>query len=274
MGQREHRRELIATDAVARAVRATTARRAVTLPYDDASTPAVVELFPGGRGAAGKPAPLTGRARWERSLNEVTTALRTRLRRTLPSLTHEHDDLLHDTLAALTTHAQRAMRDGLAPAMWGEPVTAGPLEGGPRDELLRIAHTILRRRVADLFRARSRAWQAGVLPPAGAPTGNDPGGQGLGVDDAGNTAAEGELRTPEAERRALLVRMLRVCSSVLDEMSDEDRELLESAADERDRERPLTDRERQRLRRARLRLTAAIRDELGDDAASLLRDEG
>ena len=72
------------------------------------------------------------RARWERSLGEVTTALRARLRRTLPGLAHEHHDLLHDTLTSLTTHAQRALREGTAPAMWADATALGPLEGGPR----------------------------------------------------------------------------------------------------------------------------------------------
>ncbi len=134
--------------------------------------------------------------------------------------------------------------------------------------------------MADLFRARARAWNAGLVSASGAllrvrsGSGAGAGESASGGDELSNAAGESELRTPEAERHSLLVRMIRVCARVLDEISDEDRELLESAADERERACPLTDRERQRLRRARHKLTGAIREALGDDAAALLRDDG
>lgn len=187
---------------------------------------------------------------WESQLPALAGELHEALRRRIPSLRQHHDDLVNETLAAL---AERVTRDPSAfPASWqaaGEPAMAED-----RTYLPRLAMTILRRRVADLFRDRALRW---------ARTGDEQDG-----------VNEPPSEDPSAERRALMARMLKVCVGVLAELSDEDRDLVSAAAGLGEGpERALSDRERQRLRRVRLRLMDELKRKLGAGAAELLREE-
>lgn len=189
---------------------------------------------------------------WESELPTLERTLRDHLRRRLPALPHHHDDLINDTLLALS---EQILRDRTAvPSSWLHPER--PADPRERDYLPRLAITILRRRVADLFRERVRRWSMLAT--------ENPEEREIPAED------------PSAERKRLLSRMLQVCMNVLAQTQDTDRDLLGlvSGLDEDPtRSRPLTDRERQRLRRLRRRLIEAIQQQLGSSVTELLRDD-
>jgi hypothetical protein len=65
--------------------------------------------------------------------------------------------------------------------------------------------------------------------------------------------------------------MLRICAGVLAEASEPDRQLVDRLTGDEVAEGPQSDRERQRLKRLRDRLRAAVEERLGSTAADLLR---
>jgi hypothetical protein len=187
---------------------------------------------------------------WEAQLPAIERRMREFLGRRLPTLRQQHDDLVNESLAAMTERVKR--EPTLHPRSWYVP--EGPVDEAERAYLDRLAMAILRRRIADMFRQRARHW-------------------GDRDDDSAiDLAVAGD---PSPDRAATLARMLRICVATLAEMSDEDRELItaQSNRDAGSVARALTDRERQRLRRARARLTEAIRDRMGADVDDLLAPE-
>ncbi len=191
-------------------------------------------------------------AYWERTLPALARALRESLRRRMPSLAQLHDDLVNDALLGLAERVRT--QPALCPVSWLRD--EDPEDEVDREHLTRLAHAILRRRAADLFRKRAREWALRV--------------------DTGDAPAEslGASSEVSAERRDTAGKLLRVCVGVIAELSDEDRALLlQSAGVAGGEDRALTDRERQRLRRARQRLHDAVRERLGAEALELLETD-
>ncbi len=185
---------------------------------------------------------------WELALADLLPELRSWLRRRVPALAVQHDDLLNDAAESLLGHVRRD-RDAL-PAAWFAPPDGAPL---PRlGELRALAFTMLQRRVADRFRARVRTWAI--------------------TADVGRDAADASVADGVSPDRALdLARILRATVLALDDLSDEDREIVTRVA--LDVQAPLDDRTRQRLRRARARIADALRQRFGDSISALLRED-
>jgi DNA-directed RNA polymerase specialized sigma24 family protein len=177
---------------------------------------------------------------WRRATVELRAMLQGDLRRRIPALKSRHEDLVQETLADLS--------DRIAEGGEGVPSSWLAIET-PSDEdrahLARLARTILRRRVADLFRARVRGR----------------------ADEPVEAEPEAILsRERDADRAAHTAELLRITALAMEALSANDREALLLAA-ERDGERVegrMPDKDRQRLSRARSRLLAILRERLGD----------
>jgi DNA-directed RNA polymerase specialized sigma24 family protein len=172
------------------------------------------------------------------------------LRRRFPALRTRHEDLAQEALADLSTRVL-AGGEGV-PAAWLAPEE--PASEEDRAHLVRLARTILRRRVADMFRARVRGRD-------GEPLEHEP---------------EGVASTDVQTDRALhATKLLEATLAAMDELSPNDREALMLAA-ERDGERVegrMPDKDRQRLSRARARLIERLRARLGDSVLAQLSPE-
>ncbi|MEI8255627.1 MAG: hypothetical protein WCJ30_08150 [Deltaproteobacteria bacterium] len=195
---------------------------------------------------------------WEAVLPSTQRELRDFLERRLPALRAQHDDLLNDALMHLSERVRA--REGLPDGWFGD---GRDVDEAARLYFVRLAMTILRRRVADGFRGTAKRWAERA-------------------DDATLEHAAGDA--PDATRVVTIARMLRVCIDALEGASDHDRALLAGVAGladaprregdaGADTEQPLDARDRQRLKRLRTRLAAEIRARLGDDVASLLRED-
>jgi hypothetical protein len=187
---------------------------------------------------------------WERQLADVERTMRDFLARRLPALSSQHDDFINDSLMALTQNARS--QEGYPPAWYA---TEGEPDDAARSYFVRLAMTILRRRVADGFRGTARRWAK--------------------REDAAlvDRVASGA----DADHAHLVTRMLVVCIEALDDASEEDRLLLAQSVglvgETKSGDVPVGPRERQRLKRLRDRLAEAIRSKLGDDVAALLRND-
>jgi len=183
---------------------------------------------------------------WETELPRIRQEQSAYLRRRLPALRADHDDLINDSLFALTREIHRP--DSLFPASWVE--NEGPKNEAERSRLHKLAMLILRRRIADLFRKRSS--QQNLFT----------------VDDQVELV---DPHAPSPERKITLAQMLQVMWSVLDEMKPEDRDLVALIYEDADLGKSLGPRERQRLHRIRKRLKREISRRLGVEAADFLR---
>jgi len=184
---------------------------------------------------------------WKTQLPEVERLLRSQVRRRLPSRRWEHDDLVNDTLLALSEWMRRHEREHQA---W----VAGPRRDEDREAFFGLARVILQRRLADRFRLNAREWHRRVDVDEGALAQVPSGG-------------------PSAERTVLLRRMLEITVGVLATLKPEDRDLIAVVATGTGPLEALGPRERQRLKRARRKLVDAIIAELGAPAAELLRTD-
>jgi RNA polymerase sigma-70 factor (ECF subfamily) len=169
-------------------------------------------------------------------------ALRTRLRKygrgRFPALHAEIDDLTSQALSDLWEYLDRRPTAGGVDAQ-----TAG-----------KIAFSIFRRRAVDVFRKSAKEWAVGI--------------------ETLNREEQTDQRPDSDARSRLLERMLQVCVAELADVPEADRALLALATGTGpDRKRAMDARERQRLRRLRQRLSAAIRAAMGEDAKSLLRED-
>jgi DNA-directed RNA polymerase specialized sigma24 family protein len=184
---------------------------------------------------------------WESELPAIRKELETYLARRVPSWQADHDDLIHDTLLALTREVRT--HSSAFPASWTTPHP--PENEAERSYLHKFTLVILKRRVADLFRKRSRSVQY------------------FGTEENATEVADPKVSPPE--RKMLLARMVEVTLSVLATMQPEDRDLFAFASGEGVRKR-LDANERQRLHRLRRKLREEILGRLGASAADLLRD--
>jgi DNA-directed RNA polymerase specialized sigma24 family protein len=185
---------------------------------------------------------------WESELPVIRKELAGYLGRRLPGWRTDHDDLINDTLLALTREI-RNHSSGF-PASWARPEL--PESEDERSHLHRFTMVILKRRIADLFRKR-------------APLLN----RVLTSEDAPDIADPNAVRP---ERKVLLARMLEVTLSVLAETQPADRDLIAFVSGEAGLRKTLNANERQRLHRLRMRLREEILGRLGANAADLLRD--
>lgn len=187
----------------------------------------------GVRSVAGRPGPEADRGAIEALLPGLRTHLLAYLRRHLPQLEADHEDLVQETLAGVVGWARRGERRKL-----------------PAPEAKALATVILKRRVADLFRVQARQWalHQAIDPKETSPTGPD-------------------------ARQLLLTRALRCAVAFLADADPEDRELVTLLVGESSWNRPLTAGERKRLQRLRGRLRTYILEHLGDSVSEILGDE-
>lgn len=184
---------------------------------------------------------------WQAVLPELEQELRGYLTHRLPSRIVEHDNLVNQTLMALSRWMSQHEDKRLA-------TTPNSTEADDRRVLSAVAKVILTRRIADRFRLDAREWSHRV--------------------DLGDDAlADLPLEVPPIERRILHRRMLEIVIGVLATMTAEDRDLIAFVSTNTLVERTLTPRERQRLHRARGRLKNAIVAAFGETATALLRDD-
>lgn len=180
---------------------------------------------------------------WRRAMSELRAMLLLDLRRRIPALRTRHEDIVQETLTDLS---DRILEGGDAiPSAWIEPGV--PALDEDRAHLARLARTILRRRTADLFRARVRG------------RADEP------VEHESESVASREQGSDQVAQTAELLRHTR---EAMEELSPNDREALLLAA-ERDGERVegrMPDKDRQRLSRARARLLALVRERVGATA--------
>jgi RNA polymerase sigma-70 factor (ECF subfamily) len=169
------------------------------------------------------------------------------LKRRLPALRTDHDDLVSDALFGLTETIRR--QSSAFPLDWFQDIA--PVNEPERTHLHKLAMVILKRRIADLFRKRAS------LPSLST------------IDVLTHEVAD--PNTPKPERSILLTAMLEITLSVLDKMHPEDRDLVAIVSNRTGVRKKLNARERQRLHRVRQRLNGEIARRLGADAKELLR---
>ncbi|HEX8174001.1 MAG TPA: hypothetical protein VF543_02660 [Pyrinomonadaceae bacterium] len=155
---------------------------------------------------------------------------------------------MNDTLFALIKHI--GSHSSALPASWFRPDP--PEIEEERLRLRKLAMLILRRRIADLFRRRAPLVNLSAIEDS--------------VQDIADPHA------PSPERQILLVRILEVTRSILDEIKPEDRDLIALIAKDNNLREKLKPRERQRLHRARVKLRDEIARRLGVDVSELLRN--
>lgn len=181
---------------------------------------------------------------WQKSLSNVSDQLMLQLRRHYPELSHFHDDLAAQTLTDLTSYTMRY--ESTLPSSWF--TNSDAVSENDQKHFYRLARKILRRRISDEKTKFER--------------------------ELATQSDFAELpRTTSAEHLILLRQMLTICARVLQDMPPETRSLLLQSADispstvER-----VSDRNRQRLSRARKNLIKTIEKELGSSIRDLLAD--
>lgn len=184
---------------------------------------------------------------WETELPAVRNELIAYLRRHLPALQSEHDDLLSDTFLALATQIQQ--RSKLFPPSWFQQSI--PADEAESSRLHRLAMVILKRRIADLF--RKRASHPIFFP----------------VEEVEHELPDSHAQV--SERSMILSKMLQVTLQILDEMPSEDRDLVAFVSRHIGLRKGLNARDRQRLHRIRNKLKEEIARRLGAEAIELLR---
>jgi DNA-directed RNA polymerase specialized sigma24 family protein len=182
---------------------------------------------------------------WETEVPAIGKTLLIYLRGHVPALRDDHDDLVNESLLSLTKHLDR--NSSTLPEAWFGKKRP---KRDDRTHLHKLATVILKRRIADNFRKRVK------------------------VETQDLEAFNDHLHYSTAsrhERRIMLIQVLRVVRSALDEMSSEDRDLIAFVSQDAATRSALNDAERQRLHRIRKRLKAQIARQLGTDVADLLR---
>jgi len=181
----------------------------------------------------------------DREFAELRVALQDYGRSRFAALRGEIDDLVAQSLADLWAYLKREPDTNERDAKASMDIEAPTLR--------RLAFTIFKRRAADAYRQGAKRWVTDSLES----------------DEAKNNIAD--TSGVDAHRAALFRRMLQVCIAELADAPAEDRTLLAVASGlSGSGGRAMSARDRQRLRRLRMRLAAAIRRELGEDAAALL----
>jgi len=171
----------------------------------------------------------------------------------LPALTKEHDDLINETFLSLTKYIRGKSQDEKS----NDKIPKTQIDTFELSELKKLAITILKRRIADYFRSGTTKWWNQVI-----------------TYDSDVIYSENSYFS---EKNILYIRMLKVCFDALGSMPREDRDLIAFITGQASHKngiaieaKPLTSRERQRLRRIRLKLLGEIKRELGFEVSELL----
>jgi DNA-directed RNA polymerase specialized sigma24 family protein len=182
---------------------------------------------------------------WETELPTIKAELIGYLRRRVPALRIEHDDLLSDALWSLAKYLEQ--HSPTLPPSW---FNDRPPTKEERSRLHKLATVILKRRIADHFR-KSSPFQDYV--------------------DISDIDLAYESHAVGHERRVIVTRILAVVQSTLDRMSSEDRDLIILVSERDDSSDALDDRDRKRLERIRKKLKERIAQKLGPEAAALVK---
>lgn len=177
---------------------------------------------------------------WTRALVDFAPRAKRYLRARFPAIRYQHDDLVGDTLADLTESLQR--HGGGLPVSWyvcDEP------QQPDVDRFGQLAFTVLKRRVVDEFRTSAIRFSEDIdsLPESQGPE---------------------SLDTP-IDRLVDLKRTASALFTTLESLPPDDRELIRDVA-LGGSEMPMSDRDRQRLRRLRIELIDRLRSLLGPAA--------
>ena len=186
---------------------------------------------------------------WEKELSVIRPKLDTFLSGRLPAFRGDHDDLVHETLFALTKHLRKY--GSSLPESWFD--SNNTVSSAEKSRFHKLAMVILKRRIADFFRKRAPLSNLSSINT-----------DALQVADA---------NAPSPERNILLAKMFQVTLSVLDEMKPKDRDLVMLISEDVQFRKSLGPRERQRLHRIRRRLKDEITRRLGAEASELLGND-
>jgi DNA-directed RNA polymerase specialized sigma24 family protein len=180
---------------------------------------------------------------WETELPTIKAELTGYLRRHVPALRNDHEDLVSDTLWSLAKYFEQ---NSSLPSSW---FNDQPPTNEERSRFHKLAHVILKRRIADHFRkSLSFPDYVDTLP-----------------DWAYESHAVGH------ERKVIAARILAVVQSALDRMSAEDRDLIVLISERNASSDALSDRDRKRLHRIRKKLKERIAQKLGPETAALVK---
>ncbi|HEV8719256.1 MAG TPA: hypothetical protein VGW77_01300 [Candidatus Binatia bacterium] len=184
---------------------------------------------------------------WEAQLPVIRSELAAYLARRVPAWRADHDDILNDSLLAVTQQIRLHPLD--FPKSWF--CFEQPANEEEKSRLRKLSTVILQRRIADVFRKR-----ASLLKLHGQ------------INDEAN------FHQPTAERRLLLARMLEITLLVLSRIPAEDRDLVALVAGPQAPRKVLDENERQRLHRLRRKLRDEIARQLGADSYDILLKSG
>lgn len=182
---------------------------------------------------------------WPRALVDFVPRAKRYLRVRFPAIRHQHDDLVGETVVDLTESLQR--RTGGLPGSWY--VRAEPPQPDV-DRFGKLAFTVLQRRVVDQFRSSAHRFSEDI-------------------DTLTESQAPESPETP-IDRLVDLKRTASALFITLETLPADDRALLQSVA-LGGSEMPMSDRDRQRLRRLRVELVDRLRTRLGPAALDCIR---
>lgn len=186
---------------------------------------------------------------WESQLPVLRKELTSNVRRRLPTRQADQEDLVSATLLSFCEQIRRRPR--AFPESWFSPLE--PDSDEDRSYLRQLLNIILRRRIADLFRAETREWSTGWVDSLHAV----PSGPGSNL-----------------EKQALLAAILAVIIKQLTSLNQHERDLLALVSGtDGEFEKALEARDRQRLKRLRMKLAAEIRMRFGAKVSDLIADD-
>ncbi|MFN3985745.1 MAG: hypothetical protein ACK4KV_09645 [Rhodocyclaceae bacterium] len=168
------------------------------------------------------------------------------LRQRFPSIAKWHEDLVSEAVADITALLRHGPGRGTLPSWYGDTM---PSEEDA-ERFYRLAFSILNRRVADHFRGEYKHW---VVSLEDHPE--------VSERHSTHLALEVELDLRRATHALL---------KLMERLPSRDRALIEEVA-LGGSDSPMSERERQHLKRLRVSLQEALRRELGADAMTLIR---
>ncbi|MFG6432734.1 hypothetical protein [Roseateles sp. LYH14W] len=183
---------------------------------------------------------------WRQGLVAFLPKAKTLLRSKFPSVRDFHEDLISEAVVAAANALSKEERQGIPESWFGadspSPEDISRFEG--------YCFTVLNRRIADHFRQHYQRWASF----------DD-------KDPSEEPSEPSQLSFPELIDHR---RMLQGIMVAIDELSPSDRNLIREVA-LGGHQRPMTDRERQRLKTLRASLSATLIRKFGNDAMSLVR---
>jgi DNA-directed RNA polymerase specialized sigma24 family protein len=181
---------------------------------------------------------------WESQLPTIKKQLNLYVRKRLPARPDDQEDLVSETF--LSFCQQIRQRPEAFPHSWFEPVE--PASDSERGYLQQLLTVILRRRIADHFRAETRAWS---------------------ISRQNSEKMVGSHL--DSETQTLFATMLTIVLQTLADSTESDRDILALVSGTGGVfEKALHPRDRQRLKRLRAKLGQEIRKQLGSKASDLL----